>query len=373
MVDLNELDLTIEESASVAQALAEGAEVEERMKELSKDPQKDEYDRLLEKYGGDHHKALFEFCFRNNICYSVETYRSLSKALGEDMFADMPHAYIESVKANDILKDVTFFSQIRQKNFEELYSVEYDVSLMSEDDKKNRQIVIDIFSYDPFQDAAPEDRPQLYRDLAGMSNEGMRKDVAKQKAALSIVRSYSNIEKYQKRVRELTAEGSVDENSQKQLESYMKVISNIQASVNQTAEKNNFTVKGIGSSGKGMLSDVMGEISEKGIDEGVTNFYDIETSRSIEEVANISFKAQLNQINLSKTDYADILSEQCKLVKEAQNKASSAIEALRLAKEKIAKQELLDELAADYKKKGISEREIKEFISREYKLYDGGE
>ena len=66
-----------------------------------------------------------------------------------------------------------------------------------------------------------------------------------------------------------------------------------------------------------MLSDVMNRVNDYGIDEGVVNFYDIATSRAIEEVANISFKAQLNQVGLSKTDYADILSQQSKIVREA--------------------------------------------------------
>lgn len=81
----------------------------------------------------------------------------------------------------------------------------------------------------------------------------------------------------------------------------------------------------------------------------------------------------INQINLSKTDYVDILTNQCELVKNAQRLAQDAAEALRLAKEKITKQELLDELAKEYRKKGISEEEINEFISREYDLFDGKE
>lgn len=366
--------LSIEEQIEATEAVLDGLETVEAIPvEGESNELKEQYDELLRKYTGDHRKTLFEFCFNNNICYSIETFKKLTKEMSDEVLLKMPQIYLEAINSDEHLKDVSFFSQIKQKNFEKVYSVDYAISFLSEDDKKNRQIVIDIFSYDPFKEDSIEDQPQLYRDLAGMSNEGMRKDIAKQKAALSIVRSYSNIEKYQKKVRELTNEGSLDEDAQKQLESYMKVISNIQASVNQTAEKNNFTVKGIGSSGKGMLSDVMGEITEKGIDEGVTNFYDIATSKSIEEVANISFKAQLNQINLSKTDYSDILAEQCKIVKESQAKAAGAMEALRIAKEKIVKQELLDELAMDYKKKGISEREIREFISREYKLFDGEE
>ena len=77
----------------------------------------------------------------------------------------------------------------------------------------------------------------------------------------------------------------------------------------------------------------------------------------------------LNQVSLSKTDYADILSDQATLVKEAQEKAREATEALRLAKEKITKQELLEELERDYRSKGISEEDIKEFISREINMY----
>ena len=79
----------------------------------------------------------------------------------------------------------------------------------------------------------------------------------------------------------------------------------------------------------------------------------------------------LNQLRLTQTDYVDILSQQAELVHKAQDQAKKATEALRLAKEKITKQRLLDELAADYRKKGISEEEIDEFISREYNLWDG--
>ena len=178
---------------------------------------------------------------------------------------------------------------------------------------------------------------------------------------------------YQRKINEITRSGAIDEETQKQLDQYIKLQKTMQDSINTTAEKNNFTVKGLGNGGKGMLSDVMNQIEEKGIDEGIPNFYDIATSKSIEEVANISFKAQLNQINLSKTDYVDILTGQCEITRKAQKVASDALEALRLAREKITKEELLDELAEDYRKKGISEKEIEEFVNRELNMYDGSE
>ena len=326
-----------------------------------------EYNEILEKYEGAHSKALFEYCFKNNIPFVSIVFSRIQKN-DEELRKEMPEIYINSLRSIDKYKELTFFDQIVYDNFEKIYSKKEYMDTLSEDDKKNRQVVIDVFAYDPFAGESESDKPQLYRDLAGMSNEAMRKDVAKQKAAISIVRSYGNIEKYQRKVAEITANGDISEETQKQLDQYLTLISKIQANINQTAEKNNFTVKGIGSNGRGMLSDVMVQIEERGIDEGVTNFYDIATSNSIEEVANISMKAQLNQVALTKTDYADILNAQAEIVKEAQKKVKQATEALRLAKEKIKKQALMDELAADYKKKGISEKEIEEFLKSELKI-----
>ena len=55
---------------------------------------------------------------------------------------------------------------------------------------------------------------------------------------------------------------AIDDASQKTLDQLIKVQKTLQDSINQTAERNNFTVKGIGTSGQGMLSDVMNRISD---------------------------------------------------------------------------------------------------------------
>ena len=328
------------------------------------------YNELLNKYQGGHEKTIFEFCYKTNIPYCDNIIKALFKGHNDEILNQMPIIYIKTLNEDSHYQGLTFFAQLKRENFEAIYSEDLSALTLSEEDKKNRMAVIDILSYDPFKDDDPSSKPQLYRDMSSMLTEGMRKDVAKAKAALTIVRSYNNIEKYQKKINEIMKTGNTDEDTQKQLDQLIKIQKTLQDSINTTAEKNNFTVKGIGNAGKGMLSDVMNQIGERGIDEGITNFYDIATSKSIEEIANISMKAQLNQISLSKTDYADILKTQIELVQEAQRKSKDALEALRLAKEKIVKQELLDELTQDYRKKGISEKEIEEFISREYHLYD---
>lgn len=329
-----------------------------------------EYEQLLKECGTEPTKAVFRYCFINNLHFSHKVLRAvLFTTPGEDMASDILERYRAAIEADDNIQDKTFFHQLRLENFEKIYSEDYAVSLLDEEDKKNRMQVIDILGYDPFKDDSLQDQPQLYRDLSGMLTENMRKDVAKAKAALTIVRGYSNLEKYQRKINDIMKSGEIDDDTQKTLDQLIKIQKTLTDSINSTLEKHSFIVKGLGNGGQGALSDVMERIDTFGIDEGVTNFYDIATSKAIEEIASISFKAQLNQVNLSKTDYADIIARQAELVREAQTKAKKAVEALRVAKEKIKKQELIEELMIEYRKKGIKESELQDFINREYKMY----
>lgn len=336
---------------------------------------KERYREIILYYQGDIEKALFQICFENNIFYDNDLLqKKFLKNREDDILDKMPEVYIWEIENNVQYKGLTFFSQIKIDNFNKIYAEDLSLLLLTEDDKKNRQQIISILGYDPFKNDAPEERAQLYRDLAGMLSEAMRKDIPKQKAAVEVVRNYANIGRYQKRATEIAASGQIDEGTQKELDNLLTVIARIQSNVNQTTKENGFTGgKSIGSGGRGMLSDVMLQCEELGYDDGITNYYDIKTSKSIAEIANISWKAMMNQLNLSDTDYADILINQSKIVKTAQRTAADALEAARLAREKVTKQELILELEQEYRKKGISEEEIEEFVKREYKLKEGKE
>lgn len=252
------------------------------------EPEDSEFNEIFVENEGDVESALFEYCFKKNIPYSSEIAKTLAGSPKFVESSNRSQLYKDIILNNPKFNNLTFFKQLKKDNFEKIYQEKILIQDLSDEDRKNRMAVIDILSYDPFKDDDPQDKPQLYRDLAGMLTENMRKDVAKAKAALAIVRSYNNLEKIQKQINDIFQSGDIDENAQVSLEKLQKMAKTIQDSINGTAEKNNFTVKGIGSNGRGMLSDVMNQIEEKGIDLGVTNFYDISTSNSIEEVANIS-------------------------------------------------------------------------------------
>lgn len=331
---------------------------------------KELYAQCVAAYPNSVEDALFLFCFKRNYYYHQKI---ISQLIYVDKIVperDLPGSYLNALKKIPNIEGRTFFSQLKRANFEKIYSEDLNLLTLSEDDLKNRQQIINIVGYDPFKDEATEDRPQLYRDLTGLLSDNLRRDITKQKSAIEIVKNYMTISKYQKRVTDLLQDP--DNDNQDQVDKLLQMIAKVQAIINATTKENGFSSgKSLGKGGRGMLSDVMNQVDMQHYDNGLTNFYDQATSKSIQEIADISFKSQLAQIQLSGTDYADILAQQAQLVKQAQRVARDASEALRIAKGKIVKGQLLEELEKEYKRKGISEADIQEFISREYTLWDG--
>lgn len=341
------------------------------------DKQTEEYRSIISshKYADDgkqYKKAMFEYCFNHNIPFIGSVYDEIMKGQDDELFERLPHSYVETIKEDPRYNNLTFFDQIKFENFEEIYSESVMMLALSEDDKRNRQQIINIIGYDPFEKNPIEDKPQLYRDLTGMLTDNMRKDIPRAKAAVEVVTGYNNIRKYQDRVNQLINGGQSDDDTQKQLDKLLEMIAKIQASVTSTSEKHGFSSgKTLGANGRGTLSEVMMTVDEHMYDPGITNYYDIATSKSIGEISDISFKSILTQVKLTGQEYAEMLAEQNNIVRDALSKMRDLREALRIAKSLITKEELIEQLRIEYRNKGISEKDIDEFISREYKMWDG--
>ena len=128
----------------------ESSQQNEKDVENTNDTEKQVFLELVNKYEGDYSKALFEYCFNHNIAYHSKIYKMLIKTSDESVLDNFLQVYIDTLQADPRYKDETFFSQIQQKNFEKIYSDEEYIKGLSEEDKKNRQVVLDVLSYDPF-------------------------------------------------------------------------------------------------------------------------------------------------------------------------------------------------------------------------------
>lgn len=314
---------------------------------------------------------MFEVCFKFNMFYD---WRLLSTILVKERSSKLTSSvilkYVTALKDDSKYSKKDFFWQLNRMNFERLGEENLDLLSLNEEDLKNRQQVISILGYDPFKDEAIGNKSVLYHDLSGLLDESCRKDISRQKAAIIIAKNYLRINQYLKKENEYSDE-DVSEENVKKIAFYQEQRVKLQDSTNKLAKENGFSgVKALGQNGRGTLSDVMSQVENKNFDAGITNFYDQATSKSIAEIARISFKAEMNQLKFSDVDYADILAQQADIVHKSQAKAREALEALRIAKEKIKKQELLEEYRKTLKRKGIDEKDIEDFVLQEYDLWE---
>lgn len=321
---------------------------------------------LRQKYKGDAEQAFFEYCFRSDMVYDRFVWDGLVSQGGDEYADSLPESYEKTIKADPKYAGKTFFGQIRLSNFNDLTQDDLVENGLTEQDKEHRTKIMKITGYDPFLEYSLTDRPDMYRSLSTMLTEDMKNDVPKQKSAISMVQNYTNLDKYQKRLRLMAESGTDDTKEYKDLSD---MVVKMQASLNQTGKENNFTgSKAIGG-GKGTLSAVMDKVNQEGIDAGQVDYYDIKTCASMEKVADHSFHAMFDQLKLQDSDYKEILAGQCKLVREATKAAWEAREELRLLKVQIKKQNLLDELAQEYVQKGLSLKDVDDYLDKEYILH----
>ena len=97
------------------------------------------------------------------------------------------------------------------------------------------------------------------------------------------------------------------------------------------------------------------------------NRFDIETSEAMRQVAEISAESMFKQLSLNDTDFAKIIKEQGKMIREMQYTMQTQEEELRLLKEKHLKEELLVEYERQLKDKGINSEEIAGLLEQELK------
>ena len=83
------------------------------------------------------------------------------------------------------------------------------------------------------------------------------------------------------------------------------------------------------------------------------------------QAAEISAKAIVAQLGLTADETTKLLIEQRKLLDTAIKEKEEVVEAFRLLKEKIAKQEILEELKQELKQKNISASEINDLLLME--------
>lgn len=202
---------------------------------------------------------------------------------------------------------------------------------------RDREDVIRMLGYDPFEYENPRDRNQLYNRLIDFLDESTLEDGFKLQAVIEIVIGFNQIDKINQAITNITNDLDNLSTNSGGIKSLIDSKKNILASLIKLAEENGISVKHNNqkSKGAGTLTGIIKTLQEKGIEEGELNLFDIETSQGMRQVADISNKSIIQQLQFDENDYTNMILEQREMLAELDNKVVSLEEENRLLKKEL--------------------------------------
>ena len=308
---------------------------------------------FYEKASKDGEKAMKWLCSYLNIYYDDVSYFKAKKAMEEkDRKTHIVEEYMNVISRSATLKGKVF-----------LESPDVDVSQNQGDSKADKIInsktgsvpedleeewskadleakrqVIKMVGYDPFYFEEEKNRKLLYKDLLGMMEQGMELDGLKVQAAIQIVLSFKNIRELNEKYRKKSDEDAPV--------SELKAITDLKkqelTTISGFSKDNGFGERYAIAKAKGenSFTGIQAKMNEMKYEKAILNKYNVETSATIQQAADASFKAIFNQLSLSEAEVYKTCQDQLKKLVELQRENLTLQENLRLAKRQVAEMKL---------------------------------
>lgn len=206
-----------------------------------------------------------------------------------------------------------------------------------ENDNRDKDDVIRMLGYDPFEHESEEDKKILYSKLIDFLDESTLEDGFKLQAVIEIVTGFNQIDKINHAITNITKDISKLSDKSGGIKSLIDSKKNILSSLLGLAKDNGISVNNNNnkSKGAGTLSGIIKNLQEKGIEAGEINVFDIETCEGMRQVADISNKSILDQLMLNENDYTEMIKDQKEMIHKFENKLNEIEEENRLLKIKL--------------------------------------
>lgn len=199
--------------------------------------------------------------------------------------------------------------------------------------KTNKRDLIRLIGYDPFANYPVEqDLPVLYAQIISFIDEETKNDGMKMNAVIQIVQAFNQIQKLNDAINELLADTKKLNSNNGTIKQHSDTISKLLSGANALAKDNGISVNFNNSKSKGQntLTGKMKELDLIGFRDAKINMYDIDYCAGMQQVANISAKAQVDQIGFDENVMNEINNIRRELVDELQKQRDKANERARL-------------------------------------------
>lgn len=235
-------------------------------------------------------------------------------------------------------KDSEFYcdkNEIIEKDNIEITNKSNDLEL----DNRNRVDVLRMLGYDPFEGENPNDKRHLYNKLVDLLDESTLEDGLKLQSVIEIVKGFNQVDKINLAITSITNDITNLSKNTGGIKSLITSKKDILASIMKLAEENGISVKHNNqkSKGAGTLTGIIKQLQEKGFEEAEVNLFDIETAQGIRQVADLSNKSIISQLQFDENDYTNMILEQRELIQDLDAKVVKLDEENRLLKKEMLK------------------------------------
>ncbi len=213
---------------------------------------------------------------------------------------------------------------------------------------KNKNDVIRLLSYDPFEKETISDQPLLYSQLLGMldQSEDANDDMMRTASAISIVRGFlqnskidDSLAKYMSDPANLQKNSATIKSLQDSKKQCAAMIKDL-AAESCISLKNNKNAK----KGENSWTGKIKKIKDMNLREGEVNGFDIGTCRGMKQVMDMSNASILKQLRLDESEYSDMLAEQREMITSLRSDLDNYKEISRiLLRENIDMKDYMDE------------------------------
>lgn len=190
---------------------------------------------------------------------------------------------------------------------------------MSEEDiekeaifKQNKIDAIKMLGYDPFEKESKEDQPKLYATLINMMTEDLKEDVIKTGATLDVIRTRNQIEKIDDAIVTLNRESGDIIKNMTSVNSLIKTKETLTKTLNNTIKENKMVEKRM--AGANSFTGKENKMNNLNLEAIQVNMYDQGTSYGMQQVAIMSLRASIKELNFGDDTLSEIVKEQSMII-----------------------------------------------------------
>lgn len=199
---------------------------------------------------------------------------------------------------------------------------------------KNKNDVIRLLSYDPFEKEDIVDQPFLYSQLLGIldSSEDANEDMMRTSSAISIVRGFLQQSKIDDTVAKLMSDISNIERNSATIKSLQESKGKITSVITSLAQDSCISLKHNKNAKKGenTWTGKIKKIKELNLREGEVNGFDLETCKAMKQIMDLSNASIMKTLALDESEWSDMVAEQRKKIVDLQIALDKYIEISRI-------------------------------------------